>query len=73
MHGDMPLKLVDECSPALTDLGRVGATDAMHQFCHRDRRQGDFHLTEELLHILKKLLHALALALGFDDDAGIED
>ena len=73
MYGDMPLQLIDERPPALAESQGIGTIDPMHQLGQGNGTQRDLNLSEELLQMLKKLLHGPALTLGFDDDTGVED
>jgi hypothetical protein len=56
VHWSMTLQLVGECSPALANVRRVGAMNAMHQFSHSRGTNGDLKFAKGLIYVLKKLL-----------------
>jgi hypothetical protein len=56
VHWNMTLQFVNECSPALANVRRVGAMNAMHQFSHSRGTNGDLKFAKGLIYVLKKLL-----------------
>jgi hypothetical protein len=73
MHGHVADEFIYERLPALPPFLQFGALNAVRQFHHGDHGKTNLDFSVASFEVFEDLPHSVALALGGDDHAGIED